>query len=63
MYIQVTKRELTLVDESLFSVRITLWGKQAEEFNSEVGTVMAFKGVKVSDYGGSSSSFILQIDN
>ncbi|KAJ7182582.1 hypothetical protein C8R43DRAFT_911065, partial [Mycena crocata] len=53
---QVTKRELTLVDKSGFSVRMTLWGKQAEHFNSPEA-VIAFKSVKVGDYGGRSLSF------
>lgn len=49
---QVIKRELTLVDKSGFSVRLTLWGKQAEQYNIEDAPVIAFKGVKVGDYGG-----------
>ncbi|KAJ7766814.1 hypothetical protein B0H16DRAFT_1687022 [Mycena metata] len=53
---EITKRELTLVDTSGFSVRMTLWGKQAEQFNSPEA-VIAFKSVKVGDYGGRSLSF------
>ncbi|KAJ6490618.1 replication factor-A C terminal domain-containing protein [Mycena vitilis] len=53
---QIVKRELTLVDTSGFSVRMTLWGKQAEQFNSPEA-VIAFKSVKVGDYGGRSLSF------
>ncbi|KAF8205770.1 hypothetical protein K438DRAFT_1818495 [Mycena galopus ATCC 62051] len=53
---KVTKRELTLADTSAFTVRMTLWGKQAESFNSP-GAVIAFKSVKVGDYGGRSLSF------
>lgn len=49
---QVTKRELTLVDRSGFSVRLTLWGKQAEQFNVEDASIIAFKGVKVNDFNG-----------
>ncbi|KAJ7632965.1 hypothetical protein FB45DRAFT_519561 [Roridomyces roridus] len=52
---KVTKRELTLVDRSEYSVRLTLWGKQAEEFSSP-DSVLACKGVKVSDFGGRSLS-------
>ncbi|KAK7038078.1 replication protein A subunit [Favolaschia claudopus] len=52
----ITKRELTLVDKSEYSVRMTLWGKQAENFSSP-GSVIAFKSVKVGDYGGRSLSF------
>ncbi|KAF9482805.1 replication factor-a protein [Pholiota conissans] len=54
---ELAKRELTLVDKSGFSVRMTLWGKQAEQYNvSEPTPVIAFKGVKVGDFGGRSLS-------
>ncbi|KAJ7572056.1 hypothetical protein C8J56DRAFT_1016470 [Mycena floridula] len=56
---QLQKRELTLVDRSQYSVRLTLWGRQAEQFNTdEQNPVIAFKGVKVGDYGGRSLSMI-----
>ncbi|EGN95654.1 hypothetical protein SERLA73DRAFT_186799 [Serpula lacrymans var. lacrymans S7.3] len=54
----IPKRELTIVDKSGFSVRLTLWGKQAEQYNSEGHPVIAFKGVKVGDFGGRSLSMI-----
>jgi ssDNA-binding replication factor A large subunit len=49
---QITKRELTLVDKSGFSVRLTLWGKQAEQFAADDSPVIAFKGVRVGEFGG-----------
>ncbi|KAJ6531268.1 hypothetical protein B0H19DRAFT_1191005 [Mycena capillaripes] len=52
---QILKRELTLVDNSGFQVRMTLWGKQAEQFSSPEA-VIAFKSVKVGDYGGKIAS-------
>ncbi|KAG6862066.1 hypothetical protein C0995_007196 [Termitomyces sp. Mi166 len=53
------KRELILVDQSGYSVRLTLWGKQAEQFNGgEESPVIAFKNVKVGDFGGRSLSMI-----
>ncbi|GHJ87289.1 hypothetical protein NliqN6_3691 [Naganishia liquefaciens] len=51
-----SKRDITLVDQSQWSVRLTLWGKQAEAFKSEGYPVIAFKGVKVGDFGGRSLS-------
>ncbi|KAJ3730386.1 replication factor-A protein 1 [Lentinula raphanica] len=49
------KRDLTLVDESGFFVRLTLWGKEAENFSSDKeNPVVAFKGVKVFAYEGRS---------
>ncbi|THH28502.1 hypothetical protein EUX98_g5682 [Antrodiella citrinella] len=46
------KRELTVVDRSGFSVRLTLWAKNAEKFTHTDQPVVALKGVKVGDFGG-----------
>lgn len=48
----IPKRDLTIVDDSNFSCRLTLWGKQAESFNAHDHPVIAFKSVRVGDYGG-----------
>ncbi|WRT67698.1 uncharacterized protein IL334_004670 [Kwoniella shivajii] len=50
------KRDIQLVDSSGQSVRLTLWGKQAETFQADDQPVIAFKGVKVGDFGGRSLS-------
>ena len=52
------KRELTLVDQSNYSVRLTIWGNTAQAFDAELESVMAFKGLKVSDFGGRSLSLL-----
>ncbi|EKD13869.1 uncharacterized protein L3040_005515 [Drepanopeziza brunnea f. sp. 'multigermtubi'] len=52
------KRELTLVDESDFSVRLTIWGKSAVSFDAIPESIIAFKGAKVSDFGGRSLSLL-----
>ena len=52
------KRELTLVDNSNFSVRLTIWGNTATNFDVMPESVIAFKGVKVSDFGGRSLSLL-----
>jgi len=52
------KRELTLVDNTGFSVRLTVWGKVASSFEVAPEQVVAFKGVKVSDFGGRSLSLL-----
>ncbi|GAA6061586.1 hypothetical protein JCM10212_004336 [Sporobolomyces blumeae] len=49
---QIKKRELTIVDRSSYQCRVTLWGKQAESWNEDGASVVAFKGVKVGDFGG-----------
>ncbi|KAI9661294.1 MAG: Replication factor A protein 1 [Bathelium mastoideum] len=52
------KRELTLVDNSGYSVRLTVWGNVATSFDVPEESVVAFKGVKVSDFGGRSLSLL-----
>ncbi|KAL5332160.1 hypothetical protein BJX70DRAFT_384971 [Aspergillus crustosus] len=52
------KRELTLVDNTGFSVRLTIWGNIALNFLAMPESVIAFKGVKVSDFGGRSLSLL-----
>lgn len=52
------KRELTLVDNTNFSVRLTIWGNTATNFDVTLESVVAFKGVKVSDFGGRSLSLL-----
>lgn len=52
------KRELTLVDATGFSVRLTVWGSTATNFSILPESVVAFKGVKVSDFGGRSLSLL-----
>ncbi|CAF9909670.1 MAG: hypothetical protein GOMPHAMPRED_006836 [Gomphillus americanus] len=53
-----SKREITLVDNTNFSVRLTLWGTVAGNFNAPLESVVAFKSVKVSDFGGRSLSLL-----
>jgi replication factor A1 len=52
------KRELTLVDDTNFSVRITIWGKSATGFDAPTESILAFKGTRVSDFGGRSLSLL-----
>lgn len=52
------KRELNLVDNTGYSVRLTIWGATALDFNVPAEAVVAFKGVKVSDFGGRSLSLL-----
>ncbi|KAI5271139.1 replication factor-a protein [Aureobasidium subglaciale] len=53
-----SKRELTLVDNTGYNVRLTIWGNTAMSFDVAPETVIAFKGVKVSDFGGRSLSLL-----
>jgi replication factor A1 len=47
-----------VVDDTCSSVRLTVWGKQAETFSADNAPVIAFKGVKVGDFGGRSLSLV-----
>ena len=51
---QLTKRELTIVDRSGASVRMTFWGRQAENYKETGEPIIAWKAVKVGDFGGES---------
>ena len=42
----------------MHSVRLTIWGNSADNFDAPVESVIAFKGVKVSDFGGRSLSLL-----
>lgn len=56
---QIPKRELKIVDQSGFAINLTLWNKQAESFSAdEENPIIAFKGVRVGDYGGRSLSMV-----
>jgi replication factor A1 len=53
---ELLKCELTVLDDSNAEIRITLWGEKAKKAENEFDgcPVVAFKSVKVSDYGGRS---------
>ena len=50
------KRALTLVDDSNFSIQVTLWGFHAHNEQLETGKVIAIKNAKVSNYNSKSIS-------
>lgn len=52
------KRELTIGDNSGYDVRLTIWGNIAQSFDAAPESVIAFKGLKVSDFGGRSLSLL-----
>jgi replication factor A1 len=56
---ELTKRTLTILDEGLLSVELTMWGDEARKYNEDElagNPVVAFKSLKVGDYGGRSLS-------
>ena len=48
------RRDIIIVDDTNYSVSIGLWNQQALDFNLPEGSVVAIKGVRVSDFGGKS---------
>ena len=50
------KRELHFVDEGLVEIRVTVWGDAAKKEPPSVGSILALKGAKVSDFNGKSLS-------
>ena len=52
----IPKRDLTIVDRTGYQIRMTVWGKQAQEFSVDEDSIVAFKGVKVSEFNGRSLS-------
>ncbi|KAG5438065.1 hypothetical protein PCANB_000412 [Pneumocystis canis] len=53
-----SKRDVFVVDSSNYSVRLTLWGKYAQDFNAPQESIVAFKGLKVNDFNGRSLSML-----
>lgn len=52
------KRDLTLVDNTGYAVKLTIWGDTAQKFDVMPESVVAFKGLRVSDFGGRSLSLL-----
>ncbi|XP_075887893.1 replication protein A 70 kDa DNA-binding subunit-like isoform X2 [Nelusetta ayraudi] len=53
---EVSKRTLYLVDTTGKNVAVTLWGEEAEKFDSSEHPVVAIKAARLSDFGGRSLS-------
>jgi replication factor A1 len=49
---ELTKREITLMDQSQIAIRCTLWGTTAENFAHQVGDIVSIKKAKLSDFHG-----------
>eukprot|EP00899_Mesostigma_viride_P013984 jgi/Mesvir1/22587/Mv05008-RA.1 len=52
------KRDVTIADSSAKTVTVTLWNKLAEEFEGDVNSVIAIRGVRPSDFNGISLSTV-----
>lgn len=54
----LSKRDVTLLDTSMYSVKVTLWGIQAEQANYTDNPVLAIKSARVSDFNGKGLSTV-----
>lgn len=52
------RRNVTIVDDTNFAITVGLWNTTALDFSISEGSVVAFKGVKVQDFGGRSLSLL-----
>uniref|UniRef100_A0A5S6QRM4 Replication protein A subunit n=1 Tax=Trichuris muris TaxID=70415 RepID=A0A5S6QRM4_TRIMR len=52
---ELKKRDIRLVDDSGVAISLTLWGNEAEDFNCEMNSLIAVKGCRISEFGGSLS--------
>ncbi|CCH62096.1 hypothetical protein TBLA_0G01500 [Henningerozyma blattae CBS 6284] len=50
------RRDIEIVDETGFIIKVGLWNQQAIDFNVPEGSIVAIKGVRVTDFGGKSLS-------
>ncbi|KNC81836.1 hypothetical protein SARC_05856 [Sphaeroforma arctica JP610] len=48
----VTKRDMTLIDDSNKAINITLWGATATDFDKQEGSILAVSNARVGDYNG-----------
>ncbi|XP_012542011.1 replication protein A 70 kDa DNA-binding subunit [Monomorium pharaonis] len=49
---ELVKRDISIVDDSGTMVTVTLWGKQAEDFDGSDNTILAIKGARVGEFNG-----------
>uniref|UniRef100_A0A914Y4V5 Replication protein A subunit n=1 Tax=Panagrolaimus superbus TaxID=310955 RepID=A0A914Y4V5_9BILA len=58
---EVPKRDITLVDESLTSIVLTVWDEKAQDdFIGQLGDVIGIKNAKVKEFNGSISLSLIQ---
>jgi len=58
----LTKRDITVADDSATSITVTLWGERAQQEDNkfEGNPVVAVKSIAIKDYSGSRSGSLLQ---
>eukprot|EP00727_Mastigamoeba_balamuthi_P013165 m51a1_g8471 putative replication protein a 70 kda dna-binding subunit (646) ;mRNA; f:485091-487370 len=56
---ELSKRTVTLGDSTSHTIEVTLWGEKAEACELPLGTVLAIRGCKVSDFNTKSLSTVV----
>ncbi|KAL0108123.1 hypothetical protein PUN28_015019 [Cardiocondyla obscurior] len=56
---ELIKRDVNIVDDSGMMVSVTLWGKQAEEFDCPESAILAIKGGRIGEFNGGKSLSLL----
>ncbi|XP_070150372.1 replication protein A 70 kDa DNA-binding subunit-like isoform X2 [Polyergus mexicanus] len=49
---ELVKRDVNIMDDSGAMIRVTLWEKQAENFNGSNNPILAIKGARVGEFNG-----------
>uniref|UniRef100_A0AC34F1Q4 Replication protein A subunit n=1 Tax=Panagrolaimus sp. ES5 TaxID=591445 RepID=A0AC34F1Q4_9BILA len=58
---EVAKRDITLVDESLTAIALTVWDEKAQDdFVGQLGDVIGIKNAKIKEFNGSISLSLVQ---
>ncbi|EGI59093.1 PREDICTED: replication protein A 70 kDa DNA-binding subunit [Acromyrmex echinatior] len=56
---ELLKRDINIVDDSGTMVCVTLWGKQAEDFDGSNNPIIAIKGARVGEFNGGKNLSLL----
>ncbi|KMQ93699.1 replication protein a 70 kda dna-binding subunit [Lasius niger] len=56
---ELVKRDVNIVDDSGTMVCVTLWGKQAEDFDGSNNPIVAIKGARIGEFNGGKNLSLL----
>ncbi|XP_029174342.1 replication protein A 70 kDa DNA-binding subunit-like [Nylanderia fulva] len=56
---ELVKRDINIVDDSGAMISVTLWGKQAEDFDGSNNPIIAIKGARIGEFNGGKNLSLL----
>ncbi|KAL6425446.1 hypothetical protein ACFW04_009553 [Cataglyphis niger] len=56
---ELVKRDVNIVDDSNAMICVTLWGKQAEDFDGSNNPIIAIKGARIGEFNGGKNLSLL----